>query len=255
MKFYLGTDRVRWLGMSEFASVPLFLSHYVLRLRKKLPRAVGEWALDSGGFTQLTRDSNGWPDGCEEPYVEATYRYSEAIGGLAFASQQDWMVEPWLLHGRTVREHQERTVANYLRLVEIAPDLPWLPVIQGWELNDYHQCVDLFATAGVDLRTFNRVGIGSVCRRQSTAEIGGIVTEIAARGISLHGFGVKTQGLRKYGRHLGSSDSMAWSFAARWEPPLPECSHGKEGRGKCNHCWVFALRWRERLLNSLEGTT
>lgn len=36
--------------------------------------------------------------------------------------------------GLTVREHQERTIANFLELRRIAPGLPFIPVLQGWAL-------------------------------------------------------------------------------------------------------------------------
>lgn len=52
------------------------------------------------------------------------------------------------------------------------------------------------------------VGLGSVCRRQSTAEIGIIAGTLHAMGLKLHGFGVKREGLARYGHCLSSSDSM-----------------------------------------------
>lgn len=56
----------------------------------------------------------------------------------------------------------------------------------------------------MDLAALPRVGLGSVCRRQSTAEIAAIVTVLSSQGIRLHGFGVKTAGLRLYGDRLAS---------------------------------------------------
>ncbi len=49
------------------------------------------------------------------------------------------MCEPQIVArtGLSVREHQERTVANYLTLRSIAPDLPFIPVLQGWRIADY----------------------------------------------------------------------------------------------------------------------
>jgi hypothetical protein len=83
-----------------------------------------------------------------------------------------------------------------------------------------------------------------VCRRQSTAEIAVIVTELARRGLKLHGFGVKTGGLHLYGHLLTSADSMAWSYAARRLPALPGCT----GHKNCANCLVYATRWRARVL-------
>jgi hypothetical protein len=158
------------------------------------------------------------------------------------------MVEPWLLHGRSVLEHQERTVANYLRLTELAPEVPWAPVLQGWELADYHRCADLFESAGVRLAALPTVGVGSVCRRESTEEIGAIVSAMSGRGYAVHGFGVKSRGLKIYGDRLSSADSMAWSFNARHDKPLAGCAHGVTGQGRCNNCPLYALKWRANLL-------
>lgn len=251
--FYLGTHAPSWLGKEQFTDVPLFISHNVLKQRKSMPAAVTRWGLDSGGFTQLTKHPEGWPPGCEEPYVEKV-RFYRTAGGLDFASQQDWMCEPWLMHGRSILEHQHRTVDNFTTLKEMAPDIPWLPVVQGWRIDDYHDCIDLFATAGVDLTTYNRVGVGSVCRRQATDEIGAVATSIADRGIKVHGFGVKMHGLQKYGTKMTSADSMAWSIGARYKPPLPGCSHGKQGTGNCANCPRYALRWRAQLLAACDMT-
>jgi len=44
-------------------------------------------------------------------------------------------------------------------------------VLQGWELRDYARCVAMYRGAGVGLRDYPVVGVGSVCRRQATEEI------------------------------------------------------------------------------------
>jgi hypothetical protein len=52
------------------------------------------------------------------------------------------------------------------------------------------------------------VGIGTMCRRQSSAEVERIMRTFAARELNLHGFGVKITGLDRYAEALSSSDSM-----------------------------------------------
>ena len=54
------------------------------------------------------------------------------------------MCEPHLLKktGLTVVEHQCRTVQNYLLLRELAPSIPFVPVLQGWKIGDYDRHVD-----------------------------------------------------------------------------------------------------------------
>jgi hypothetical protein len=240
MQFYLGTHMVNWLGLVD---VPLFVSHRRLRDRKKLPRAIGPWALDSGGFTELAM-YGGWQTPVDE-YVEAVHRYQREIGSLAWASPMDWMSEPAMLQrtGLSVREHQERTVQNYL---DLRGRGPFVPVLQGWTLNDYERCVDLYASAGVDVLAQPFVAIGSVCRRQSRAEIGQIMAGL--QPIRMHAFGVKTAGISAYGHLLASSDSLAWSYRARRSPRLPGCTH----RGKCTNCLRFALRWRQKIIDIID---
>jgi hypothetical protein len=181
----------------------------------------------------------------ETEYVDAVRRYSADVGRLEWAAPMDWMCEPFMLDktGLSLDRHQAMTVENLLTLRSMAPDLPFVPVLQGWELADYVACVERYAAAGVDLTAEPTVGVGSVCRRQSTSEIGRIFAELRSLGIACHGFGVKTEGLSMYARHLSSADSMAWSYNARRRGPLPGCTHRS-----CANCPRFALRWRERLL-------
>jgi hypothetical protein len=177
------------------------------------------WALDSGGFTELSLHGR-WVTPAED-YAAAVTAYADRIGGLDFAAPQDWMCEPFMIArtGLSVAEHLHRTVDNYVTLRRLAPDLPVIPVVQGWRLADYLTCVDLYASAGVDLAALPRVGLGSVCRRQSTAEIAVIVTELARRGLKLAGFGVKTGGLHLYG--TCSPRPTRWPGAAPPAAPPP----------------------------------
>jgi len=105
----------------------------------------------------------------------------------------------------------------------------------------------LYLAAGIDLRQERLVGLGSVCRRQAGVDIEVIVQRLAGAGLRLHGFGVKTLGLERYADLLASSDSLAWSFRARHDQPLPQCEHKA-----CSSCLRYALAWRERLLGGLE---
>ncbi|QFY14263.1 hypothetical protein GBF35_16505 [Nonomuraea phyllanthi] len=227
---------------------PLFVSHRQLarRPRRRQLAARCRWALDSGGFTELSLHGR-WTTP-PAAYAEAVATYAATIGELDFAAPQDWMCEPVMLDrtGLSVAEHQHRTVANYLHLRQIAPDLPFIPVLQGWHLTDYLRCVELYESAGVHLADLPRVGLGSVCRRQSTAEIAHIVATLARGGLRLHGFGVKTGGLHRYGRHLASADSLAWSYAARREQPLPQHTHKN-----CANCLTYATDWRQRIITRL----
>ena len=239
--FYLGVHEPVWLARVRF---PLFVSHCRLRRYARLPVARCRWALDSGAFSELAKHGK-WTV-APEAYVAAVQRYRRVIGRLAWAAPQDWLCEPSMVAktGLSVAEHQRRTVANFVRLRQLAPDLPIIPVIQGWQLADYLRCVDLYATAGVDLTAQPLVGVGSVCRRQGMAEIATIVTALFRLGLRLHGFGVKAEGLRRYGNYLTSADSMAWSLCGRH---VRGCAHRRAGQRPVAseaNCLEFARQWR-----------
>lgn len=249
MKFYLGTHEPRWLWQAD---VPLFVSAIRLREVVRLRPARLPWALDSGGFSELAKHGR-WTVGPEQ-YVEEVRRWAAEIGGLEWAACQDWMCEPEvrLKTGLSVSAHQGRTVENYLRLRELAPDLPWAPVLQGWTPGEYMDHADAYEAAGVRLADLPRVGIGSVCRRQGTMRALFTIGDLAERGIRLHGFGFKVDGLlgdARLGGRLVSADSLAWSFAARRRRARPGCDHAS-----CANCLAFALEWREDLLDKRRAT-
>ncbi|MEU9925092.1 hypothetical protein AB0H51_28055 [Streptomyces griseoluteus] len=242
-----------------------------------IPAALHDFALDSGGFTELKKFGR-WRTSAAE-YAAEVRRYRAQLGPerMMWAAPQDCMCEPWVIYGRdqhlgpaherffhgtrelrglgpgddeqdlltAVRIHQRLTVANFLELQRIAPEIPWIPVLQGWTLADYLHCVKLYEAAGVDLDAVPVVGLGSVCRREDTAEIAQIVGTLSALGLRLHGFGVKTEGLSMYGEQLASADSQAWSYGYRKRKiRLPQCTHRAQ---TCGWCLEGALAWYERV--------
>jgi hypothetical protein len=244
MQFFLGTHRPGWLARLD---VPLFVSARRLRGRLRLPRAMGPWSLDSGGFSEVSLLGR-W----ETPaatYAAEVRRYSQEIGQLTTAAVQDWMCEPFITRKTelSVREHQRRTIRSYLELRQLAPDLPWMPVLQGWTYDDYLRHLDEYDAAGIDLAALPLVGLGSVCRRQDTTLAEELVRDLHGRGLRIHAFGFKSGGLARCSRFLASADSMAWSYRARHEPiRLPGCTHRN-----CANCEKFALAWRADLLASI----
>jgi hypothetical protein len=243
VQFWLGTHRPHWLGLT---SMPLMVSHRILRPRRSLPRAQGPWVLDSGAFSEIA--THGQFTTTPAEYATAVRRYRDEIGRLEWAAPQDWMCEPFILAktGLDVGAHQRRTIDSYLTLRTLDPALPFIPVLQGWAADDYRRHVDAYQHAGIDLATAPLIGLGSVCRRQATDTIAGLVA--ALQPLRLHGFGVKTDGLPRIGFGLTSADSLAWSFDARHAKPLHGCTHKT-----CANCLRYALWWRQRVLGRCTG--
>ena len=240
LTFYLGTHILNHI---EKTNVPLFVSIRRLNKRKRKPfTQKGLVSIDSGGFSELSLFGR-WKTSPEE-YVENLQRVIDLGIEPSWASQQDWMVEEVMLAktGKTIQEHQSLTVANFETLRSLESPVHIIPVLQGQSVDDYMNHLDQFADAGFDLKREPTVGVGSVCRRQHTEEIGEVMSALAGTGLNLHGFGVKKAGLLKYGEHLSSADSMAWSFNARRDSKRPECASKAKN---CANCLHYALEWRE----------
>lgn len=258
--------------------IALFPSRTRLARRKsQYPHALYDFAIDSGGFTELKKFGK-WRVSAQS-YAEEIRRYRTELGAerMLWAAPQDCMCEPWVIYGKNqhlspvhddyfhgtralrglkpgdpeqdlttaVRIHQRLTVDNFLELARIAPDVPFIPVLQGWTLEDYFHCKALYEQAGIDLLDYPVVGLGSVCRRQDTDEIARIVDALSSTGLRLHGFGVKTDGLAEYGDQLVSADSQAWSFGYRKRNiKLSQCTHRAQN---CSYCLEGALDWYRRV--------
>lgn len=276
MRFYLGTPEPHWLWDPDprFNDVVFFVSRTRLARRATpFPAALHDFCLDSGGFTELQRHGR-WTLTAEE-YVAEVRRYRDQLGPerMLWAAPQDLMCEEVVIRGgflngqrfhgtrelrglgpgdpeqdltTAVRIHQRLTVDNAVELRRLAPDIPFILVLQGNNFEDYKHCARLYAKAGFDLAAEPVVGLGSVCRRQDTEEIAEIVDYFHGQGLRLHGFGVKTDGLGIYGDQLASADSQAWSFGYRKKKQrLAQCAH----RAKtCANCKEGALAWRTRVL-------
>jgi hypothetical protein len=244
MKFYLGTHMPSWLGHVD---VPLFVSRRRLVAYRRLGRHKPGYAIDSGGFSELSLHGR-WTITVAQ-FIRECRTWIRMIGKPDFIASMDWMCEPFILEktGKTLSEHQALTVESYLQLKELAPDLPWLPVLQGFTLDDYLVCLRLYERNGVNLLSCPQVGLGSICRRQGTKEAVEIIRHLAGIRLKLHGFGFKKTGLEKCSKLLKSADSMAWSYAGR-RKPLAGCRHA----GNCANCLAYALKWLGELHDSLQ---
>lgn len=254
MRFYLGTHMVNWL---ERVSVPLFVSRNTLKKRKSLPRARGPWALDSGGFTEVTKHGR-WRVMARE-YCDFVRRCRDEMGNLSWAAPQDWMCEPVALYRAGEREvlpHILKSVQSWFDLKEIAPDLPIAPVLQGGTYESFMRSLEEFDRRGANLAREPIVGLGSVCKQQSQAGvIEAIYRLVSEHGLRLHAFGFKTLGLNRAGGMLASSDSLAWSTGARYAYNKMTDEQKEQLRrlhghpGSCVNCLIYALEWRRSLLS------
>lgn len=258
LDFYLGTHMPHWLSYdwSEFDQygipVKLFVSLETLSKYKNPPIATRRWGMDSGGFSQV-RKYGRWNKTIEQ-FIDQVRFYRDGCGNLEWVPCQDWMCEPFMLKKtcKTIKQHQLLTTWNYCDLLMYAPDLPVIPVLQGWEKDDYLRHIEFYEEQGVDLFKLPRVGVGSVCRRQSTNEAEQIMYSLWSLGLKIHAFGFKTLGLLKCQDMLVSADSMAWSYTARREKIL---LGGCNTHINCANCHIYASIWYFNLMQKLGKTS
>lgn len=291
MKFFLGTHKPQWLGRTAvplFVS-HRWLSGRVTLPRAAGPWALdsgaytelgiyGRWTVEPRAYAAAVRrfrdevglmewaaiqdwlcvpsvlKSTALEEGVIQPDAE---RVALIPPGLKPSDRRDRVLATCRAltpdeEFERVKLHQERTVESYATLLAIAPDLPWVPVLQGLTVEDYLRHLHMYGRRGLDVRKAPVLGIGSVVKRQHTEAIANLIRGLASLGYRLHGFGFKFRGLALAADALASADSSSWSLNGRKEGLAgrghPGCTHKH-----CGNCMAWALRWREQLLAALGG--
>ncbi len=228
MKFFFGSSPSNAIRIAKNDGVAgVMISANALEKRKS-DFTVGTWILDSGAFTRVSSGRGHLP---VSTYADLIRRWSKC-GNLVSAVSQDWMCEPFIVErtGLTVTEHQRRTVKGFRELQAIVykndciPCLEIMPVLQGFRVHEYLQCVDMY---GDRLEHGAWAGVGSVCRRNGDpASILEILASIKNKrhDLRLHGFGLKQTCLEipEIRDLLYSSDSMAYAMPRKFGDRRPE---------------------------------
>lgn len=214
VQFYIGLHHI--CDASRFERCMLSVNALS---RRKSDFEAGQWVMDSGAFTEVSR--HGTHRRSVEEYAAQIRRWSRR-GDLLAAVSQDWMCESFVLQktGMTTEEHQARTVDRYDRLMSAdTGEVYIMPVLQGYEPEEYVRNVRQY---GGRLSEGAWVGVGSVCKRNSSVKaVEAVLSSIhgVRPDLRLHGFGLKKTALRSHlvRKCLYSADSMAWSYRARRE--------------------------------------
>ena len=230
MKFYIGLHQPS--DAKHFARA--FISVNRLRQRVK-PLKAGAWIMDSGAFTELSNHGKYREDVVGYAAQIARWRHDPTLQAVV---AQDYMCEPFILTktGLTVRDHQRLTIERYDALRDMVDHVYVMPVLQGYLIDNYLDHLDDY---GNRLPYAAYVGVGSVCKRNTNPKaVADILDAIKNRrpDLQLHGFGLKSTALADAGvrRLLYSADSMAWSFAARWE-------------GRNRNSWLEAKAYADKI--------
>lgn len=176
--------------------------------------------IDSGGYSLMKHIG-------KHDHADDYLDYVERSGAEYFALQ-DYPCEPDILekYDRSVQTHQymslEAGCHTLVRAQERGIDAKPVAVLQGWDLEDYYNCLRIYDRGGL---MTDYVGIGSVCRRNAAADIREII--VAMRQClprqKLHAFGVKKDvlGYRDVRQALDSADSLAYDWSYTKDVPGP----------------------------------
>jgi hypothetical protein len=150
-------------------------------------------------------------------YPFSAVNYANLIARLKpdYYATMDYPCEPEISRNLGLMTNLERikaTVQNATELAEWESQLQgqMVPVIQGYTLDEYLYCLDLYNQAGL-IRDY--MAVGSMCRRISDEELGQLIPGIyyAAKRMGctkLHFFGLKlSPALEAYDEMIYSRDS------------------------------------------------
>jgi len=168
--------------------------------------------IDSGGFSAFTRFAE-YPYTVEE-YI--TFIHQQIDRGLPVerVAIMDYPCEVSANRERyrTNTDRIDATIRNARRCIDGDRSMPWVPVIQGYTLDEYKDCWDKYQDIGI---TSDLWALGSVCARKKTGGIRRIITAVKEyTDANLHTFGMTLNALRNPQVFFSvySSDSRAWSF-------------------------------------------
>ena len=182
------------------------------RIRRPPADHISALTIDSGGFTAAKR----W--GCypwtREQYVEFIRQEIRDIP-LTFCASMDYACEREVNRETfaTNRERIRQTIENEMQLRALAPDLPWLGVLQGNTLDE--RLFDVRCRRRLGL-IFPLMGIGSICGRRAS-EAATVIRSYRRwlPGVRYHAFGLDCRtldGRDDVAAAVQSWDSYAWNW-------------------------------------------
>ena len=187
--------------------------------RTRLPEGFpDQLILDSGGYSFFSRWGD-YPFSIED-YVSLAHLLQDQYP-LYRVATLDYPCEPDInrSHLMTNEDRITKTVYNAVSCYDADKTLPWLPVIQGYTLDEYLHCVDLYNEAGI---ISDYWAVGSLCSRKGELRsIKYLLTnlkELALSNVKVHAFGLNIPYIKdpQIFDLLYSSDSAAWTFNYEW---------------------------------------
>jgi hypothetical protein len=239
-------------GAAILAVASGFWDHARRRFKIKRPPAdhIGALAIDSGGFTMAAKYGE-YPWAMEQ-YIDFIREMSRDVP-LTFCACMDYACEREVNRGiyATNRDRIKATIYNEIALRALAPDLPWLGVLQGNTIEE--RALDVALRRRIGLLT-GYMGIGSICRR-GPVEASRVIDFYGEQlpGTRYHAFGLSIRTLDtplapRVFHLLQSWDSYVWGWnRGKYKGVAPHLIR-RQGETQTNYTYRLALAYEEQTI-------
>jgi len=198
------------------AGVVWSYSHNKKLVPFKFSEQTKEIFLDSGGFSFFTKYSE-YPFSVKE-YVEWIHEMQKINNGkVKYVATMDYPCEPSINRKAfsSNKERIEKTVENAIKCFKNEIPAKWIPVLQGYNLDEYVFCLNLYKKHGI---LTDYIAVGSMCKRSNISEIVKIVHEIKKNykgKIHLFGLAIKALQNKALFDMIYSCDTIGYTFASK----------------------------------------
>jgi hypothetical protein len=215
-EWFVGASSGTTRAVLDYMDEPNVMLSYATRLSRPW-NGIDRLFVDSGGFSLISRQGGHDPAWEYANHVARTDADLVALQDLPCEDEAldacDRSVDEQV-HASTRQQAETKRAMDAMN--DFDPEL--VPVIQGWEPDDYLRSIEDLESAGLDLT--GRVGVGTLCRRNAKDDIRRVIMAIDSvlgDEVELHGFGVKTNVLQyaEVRNLLTSADSQSYNDRAR----------------------------------------
>lgn len=207
------------------------------RFSRTIPdlKLINQVAIDSGGYT-ASRKWGAYPWSAGQ-YAQWVRDMRQRIGEkFLFAASMDFVCSRTKDH-HTTRENLRRIDQTHeleLELIQLAPAVPWLPVIQGDNLKEREYCFNRRCYLGLREEDAGYYGVGSIVGRPvgSVRETFAFLNKVFP-GDFFHAFGLNAKVIRSREAdvfNIESWDTYSWCYGRgrKYGPNKPPIAQREE---------------------------
>jgi len=211
--------------MTQFKALESLKYQYVLisfstKFNKKVPYWTNNVFIDSGGYGIILQ--YGRYTSSDEEYLKFIEVNRPKYFALRDYACDKRVLKKW---NRTSKQHIDMTVDHHLRMLDLIDkfniDSQPVPVLQGSNLYDILECLDLFKE--YNLLKYDLIALtGTIAKDLSISEAENVIVTLRKeipRKNKLHLFGIKLNLIKNFAiyKSIYSADTSNWDYISRWK--------------------------------------